>query len=106
MLNMESDDRKEAQFCREEPPFFADDDDIAIPKIYDEYTTAKVLTLEYLPGVHLKEYMAGTLHRRSGTLHPPVVSLSIPALLPGALVFRRPQSRQLHIHGQRQAGSN
>jgi len=59
ILNMETNYRKEAEFCRAAAPFFAEDEDIVIPRLFDEYSTGKVLTMEYLPGVHLKEYMAG-----------------------------------------------
>ena len=59
MLNIEADYLKEAQFCKEVAPFFAEDDEIVIPKVFDEYSTSKVLTQEYLQGLHLKEYMAG-----------------------------------------------
>jgi predicted unusual protein kinase regulating ubiquinone biosynthesis (AarF/ABC1/UbiB family) len=60
MLNMETDYLKEAEFCREAAPFFAGEKDIVIPKVFDEHSSSKVLTMEYLPGVHLKEYMAGS----------------------------------------------
>lgn len=57
MLNMEADYRKEAESCREAAPYFAEDEDIVLPRVFDEYSTGKVLTMEYLPGMHLKEYI-------------------------------------------------
>lgn len=57
MLNMEADYRKEAESCREAAPYFAEDEDIVLPRVFDEYSTSKVLTMEYLPGMHLKEYI-------------------------------------------------
>jgi len=57
MLNMEADYRKEAESCREAAPYFAEDEDIVLPRVFDEYSTGKVLTMEFLPGMHLKEYI-------------------------------------------------
>ena len=57
MLNMEADYRKEAESCREAAPYFAENEDIVLPRVFGEYSTGKVLTMEYLPGMHLKEYI-------------------------------------------------
>jgi predicted unusual protein kinase regulating ubiquinone biosynthesis (AarF/ABC1/UbiB family) len=59
MLNIETDYQQEAQSCREAAPYFVGEENIRVPKIFDDYSTARVLTMEYLPGVHLKEYLAG-----------------------------------------------
>jgi predicted unusual protein kinase regulating ubiquinone biosynthesis (AarF/ABC1/UbiB family) len=75
MLNIETDYRHEAQSCREAAPYFAGDENIKIPKIFKDYSTSKVLTMEYLPGVHLKDYMAGNPSQRERDHYTDLISI-------------------------------
>ncbi|MFA6147461.1 MAG: AarF/ABC1/UbiB kinase family protein [bacterium] len=58
MLLMETDYDQEARSCREARSLFTPDDGIVVPKVYDAYSGKRVLTTEYLPGRHLREYLA------------------------------------------------
>jgi len=57
MLEWETDYEREASFLKRARAAFREEDDIVIPKVYDEYSTKRVLTMEYLDGVHLEDYL-------------------------------------------------
>ena len=38
---------------------FHEDDPILVPRVHDEFSTRRVLTMEYLEGVHIHEFLAG-----------------------------------------------
>ena len=59
MLLMETDYEQEARFGKEARLFFTVDDRVVVPRVYDEYSTKRVLTTEYLRGCHLDEFLAG-----------------------------------------------
>ncbi len=54
-LRREFDFLREARAMQQFAQFFAEDDTICIPKAYAEFTTARVLTMEYLDGIKLSE---------------------------------------------------
>lgn len=54
-INRELDYTIEAQNAERFSANFADDDTIHIPEIYWEYTTKRVLTMEYIHGIKIKE---------------------------------------------------
>ena len=58
MLLMETDYEQEAGFCRKVRLLFSDADKIVVPQVYDEYSTKRVLTTEYLAGCHLNEFLS------------------------------------------------
>ncbi|MBI1919615.1 MAG: AarF/ABC1/UbiB kinase family protein [Geobacter sp.] len=58
MLMMETDYQQEARFGREIRNNFTSEDRIVVPRIYEEYSTRRVLTTEYLCGVHLDQFLA------------------------------------------------
>jgi predicted unusual protein kinase regulating ubiquinone biosynthesis (AarF/ABC1/UbiB family) len=58
MLTAEADYREEAHFMKKAGEQFAEEDQIIIPRVWNKYSTARVLTMDYLPGVHLKEFLA------------------------------------------------
>lgn len=58
MLLMETDYGQEARFGREIRNCFTPADNIVVPQIYDQYSTRRVLTTEYLRGLHLDEFLA------------------------------------------------
>ena len=58
MLTWETDYEREADFLRRARAVFGEDEGIVVPKVYSEYSTKHVLTMDYLEGVHLDEYLA------------------------------------------------
>jgi aarF domain-containing kinase len=57
MLNQEVDYAQEAENLREARALFQPEDGIVVPRVYAEYSTRRVLTMEYLPGLHLKDFL-------------------------------------------------
>jgi len=58
MLNQEVDYFQEAESQRQAGAIFHEEDGIVVPRVYSEYSGMRVLTTEYIPGVHLTEYLA------------------------------------------------
>lgn len=59
MLAMEADYRREAQFCRAARLLFDEEaDGVVIPRVYEQFSSRKILTIDYLPGQHLKDFLA------------------------------------------------
>ncbi len=58
MLLMETDYLREARSCAEARALFAPGEGVVVPKVHAAYSTARVLTAEYLPGRHLRDYLA------------------------------------------------
>ena len=56
-LEQETNYEREAEFLTRARKLFFEEEGIAVPKVYPEYSTGRVLTMEYLPGVHLAEYL-------------------------------------------------
>jgi len=59
MLGQELDYRQEAQSQRQARDLFTPEDGIVVPAVYADYSGARVLTTEYLPGRHLSGFLAG-----------------------------------------------
>lgn len=57
-LEEETDYEREAEFQRKIRSMFAEDDGIVVPRVHDAYSTRRVLTSEYLEGVHLPQFLA------------------------------------------------
>jgi predicted unusual protein kinase regulating ubiquinone biosynthesis (AarF/ABC1/UbiB family) len=57
-LEQETDYEAEAAALARARPLFRDDDGIVVPRVYPQYSTARVLTMERLGGVHLDEFLA------------------------------------------------
>ncbi len=58
MLLMETDYGEEARFCRQARALFTAEDHVVVPRVFDDYSTKRVLTTEYLDGCHLDRYLA------------------------------------------------
>ncbi len=58
MLLMETDYGQEARFCRQAHALFTAEDHVVVPRVFDDYSTRRVLTTEYLDGCHLDRYLA------------------------------------------------
>ena len=56
-LERESDYQCEAAALQTVRPLFRDDEGIVIPRVFPEHSTARVLTMERLGGVHLDEFL-------------------------------------------------
>jgi predicted unusual protein kinase regulating ubiquinone biosynthesis (AarF/ABC1/UbiB family) len=71
MLNQEVDYRQEAESMRRASALFQPEDGVVIPRIYDEYSSARVLTAGLLTGSHLHDFLATdppqALRNRFGT---------------------------------------
>jgi len=72
MLNQEVDYRQEADSMRRASALFQPSDGIVIPRVYDEYSSRRVLVSELLKGRHLHDFLASDppqeLRNRFGTL--------------------------------------
>jgi predicted unusual protein kinase regulating ubiquinone biosynthesis (AarF/ABC1/UbiB family) len=58
MLNQEVDYLQEAESTRVARELFRADDGIVVPAVYPEYSGKRVLTTEYLQGLHLQDFLA------------------------------------------------
>jgi aarF domain-containing kinase len=59
VLESETDYEQEAASLREARAAFREDDGIVVPRVYDQYSTRRVLTMEYLEGDHIQAFLAG-----------------------------------------------
>jgi predicted unusual protein kinase regulating ubiquinone biosynthesis (AarF/ABC1/UbiB family) len=57
-LERETDYEAEAATLAWVRPLFRDEDGIVVPRVYPQYSTARILTMERLGGVHLEAFMA------------------------------------------------
>lgn len=58
MLNQEVDYVQEAESTRRANELFTPEDGIAVPHVYSDYSGKRVLTTEYMQGLHLTDYLA------------------------------------------------
>ena len=58
MLNQEVDYQSEAETTRQAGSLFQPEDGIVVPRVYEDYSTRRVLTTEYIPGLHLQGFLA------------------------------------------------
>ena len=58
ILTMETDYEQEAQFCRQAGELFNKSEQIVIPKVFDRFCSSRILAMEFLPGIHLNEFLA------------------------------------------------
>jgi aarF domain-containing kinase len=58
VLKLEADYRIEAESIGKAQALFQDSGEIAIPRVYPRYSGQRVLTMEYLQGRHLPDYLA------------------------------------------------
>ena len=56
-LEQETNYEREADFLTRARKLFFEEEGIIVPKVYPQYSTGKVLTMDYLPGLHLAEYL-------------------------------------------------
>ncbi len=58
MFITETDYKQEAAFMKTAAGLFTSEDRIVIPRAWDQYTTKRVLTMDYLPGCHLEDFLS------------------------------------------------
>ena len=59
VIEQETDYQREAEWQRRARSLFHEDDPILVPRVHDELSTRRVLTMEYLDGVHIHAFLAG-----------------------------------------------
>lgn len=57
-LEQETDYVQEATLQEKARSLFREDDGIVVPRVFPQFSTSRILTMEYLKGIHLTEYMA------------------------------------------------
>lgn len=57
-LESETDYEHEARLLERARALFREDDNIIVPRVYQEFSTARVLTMEFVGGVHLPDFLA------------------------------------------------
>jgi predicted unusual protein kinase regulating ubiquinone biosynthesis (AarF/ABC1/UbiB family) len=58
VLEEETDYEREADSQRRARSLFRDDEEIVVANVYDDLSTRRVLTMDYLEGVHVQEFLA------------------------------------------------
>jgi predicted unusual protein kinase regulating ubiquinone biosynthesis (AarF/ABC1/UbiB family) len=58
VIELETDYENEARMMDRARALFREDDRIVVPRVFDRHSTRRVLTMEYLDGVHLPEFLA------------------------------------------------
>ena len=58
MLEWETDYEREAKMLERVRAIFGSQDAVAVPRTYEAFSTKRVLTMEYLDGVHLGDYLS------------------------------------------------
>jgi hypothetical protein len=59
VIELETDYEREAEWQRRARSLFHEDDAILVPRVHDELSTRRVLTMDYLDGVHVQSFLAG-----------------------------------------------
>lgn len=59
VIEEETDYQREAELQMRSRSLFREDDPILVPRVHDEFSTRRVLTMEYLEGVHIRAFLAG-----------------------------------------------
>jgi aarF domain-containing kinase len=71
MLNQEVDYEREAEATRQARNLFQPEEGFLVPHVFDAYSTRRVLTTEFVPGLHLNDFLATNppqeLRNRFGT---------------------------------------
>ena len=59
VIEQETDYEREAEWQGRARSLFHEDDRILVPRVYDDLSTRRVLTMEYLEGEHIQAFLAG-----------------------------------------------
>jgi aarF domain-containing kinase len=96
MLKQEVEYEHEAENMRQARQLFHHEDGIVVPQVYDEYSTARVLTSAYLPGKHLESFL-----RAKSTFAKSIRDDDLSGLdshVPGGNELRGSAFRKLSLH--------
>ncbi len=58
VLDLETDYENEARMLDRARSLFREDDGIVVPRVHERFSTRRVLTMEHLDGLHLREFLA------------------------------------------------
>ena len=58
VIDMETDYEREAEILGRARALFAEDDSIVVPRVYPEFSTRRVLTMQFLEGHHVQDFLA------------------------------------------------
>jgi predicted unusual protein kinase regulating ubiquinone biosynthesis (AarF/ABC1/UbiB family) len=92
MMERETDYEQEAENLRAARSAFTDEDGIVVPRVFPEFLTRRVLTMEYLDGVHLDGFLASKPSQAIRDQFGHKISLSVLRLDHGkSLMYADPQ---------------
>ena len=57
-LELETDYRREAAFLRRAKAVFSAEEPIVVPGVHEDYTTERVLTMDFIEGSHIQDYLS------------------------------------------------
>lgn len=69
VLEHETDYEQEANNLREARSLFSEDDGIVVPRVYDQYSTRRLLTMDYIDGMTTEELLASKPPRKRLNLY-------------------------------------
>jgi aarF domain-containing kinase len=91
VIDQETDYEREADMQRRARSLFKEDDPIVVARVYEELSTRRVLTMDYLEGVHIHDFLAGNpsqeLRDHFGTL---IVQAACPLHYAGRMLYADP----------------
>ena len=104
-LERETDYEQEAAMSERVRKLFREDDGIVVPRVYPEFSTARVLTMDYLEGKTIEQFMATNPSQEERNEFRPQDSAGLVshALRRPAVLCRRP-SGQFPAPGRRPTG--
>jgi aarF domain-containing kinase len=59
VVEIETDYEREAEALHRARALFSEDDQVVVPRVFDEFSTRRVLTMEFVEGIHLRDFLAG-----------------------------------------------
>jgi hypothetical protein len=65
VIDQETDYQQEAEWQRRARSLYHEDDPILVPRVYEEFSTRRVLTMDHLDGLHMQAYLAGNPSQES-----------------------------------------
>src|SRR5579862_5768090 len=58
VLEWETDYEREAETLTRARKLFHEDDGVVVPRLYEKYSTPRILTMEYIDGVHIEPFLS------------------------------------------------
>jgi aarF domain-containing kinase len=59
VVEAETDYEREAETLRRARLLYSEDDQVVVPRVFDEFSTRRVLAMEFLEGVHVRDFLTG-----------------------------------------------